>query len=254
MRMLFQSMIIAFSMYSKIPMPKVVWNEKNMKYAFCFFPFVGAVVGLVIYIAASLGLKLGMGKLLFAAIMTVIPILITGGIHVDGFLDTMDALSSYGDREKKLAILKDSNSGAFAIVGAVCYFVLTLGFWSEVKLEVLGVIAIGYALSRTLSGLSIVSFPLARNTGLAATFKNGAHRKCCQIVMLIYLVLEVIIMLYIQPMVAIISLLGVAGVFAYHYYICKTQFGGITGDLAGYFSQNCELMILGVSVIIGYFL
>lgn len=252
--MLIESMIIAFAMYSKIPMPKIDWNEKNMKYAFCFFPVVGVVIGAVIYGVGNLGLKFGMGKFLFAAIMTVIPVMITGGIHLDGFLDTMDAISSYGDREKKLAILKDSNSGAFAVIGGLVYFTLCLGFWSEISREVLGVLGVGYALSRTLSGLSIVSFPLAKNTGLAATFQNGAHRKRCKQVMICYLVIEVLLMFYLQPLVAIGLCIGAACMFGYHYYLCKTQFGGITGDLAGYFLQNCELAMLAIATVIGYFL
>ena len=42
---LFRSLAIAISMYSKIPVPIVEWSEKNMKYAMCFFPVVGAVTG-----------------------------------------------------------------------------------------------------------------------------------------------------------------------------------------------------------------
>lgn len=247
-------MIIAFSMYSKIPVPKIEWNEKNMKYAFCFFPVVGIVLGVVSYIVGNIGLSFKMGKILFAAIMTVIPVMISGGIHLDGFLDTMDALSSYGDRDRKLEILKDSNSGAFAVIGGLVYFTLCLGLWSEMSKAALSVVAAGYALSRTLNGLSIVCFPLARNTGLAATFQNGAHRKRCKEVMLIYLIIEVLVMMYLQPIIASCCLVGTLVVFSYHYYVCKVQFGGITGDLAGYFLQNCELVILAAAVFAGYFL
>lgn len=250
--MLVESMIIAFSMYSKIPMPKIEWHEENMKYAFCFFPMVGVVIGLVVYGIGQLGLELKIGKVLFAAIMSVIPVLITGGIHLDGFLDTMDAISSYGDREKRLAILKDSNSGAFAIIGGLVYFMLCLGFWSEIRKEVLAPLAVGYALSRTLSGLSLVTFPLARNTGLAATFQKGAHRKRCQLVMVIYLVIELGLLLYMSPLVGESLLIGALLTFVYHYYICKKHFGGITGDLAGYFLQICELVMLGVAVGVGH--
>ena len=42
-----QSLIIAFAMYSKIPMPWADWNDKNMRYAFCWFPVIGLVIGLV---------------------------------------------------------------------------------------------------------------------------------------------------------------------------------------------------------------
>lgn len=51
---------------------------------------------------------------------TVLPILLTGGIHMDGFMDTMDALHSYQDRERKLEILKDSHVGAFACLSLIC--------------------------------------------------------------------------------------------------------------------------------------
>lgn len=53
---------------------------------------------------------------------------VTGGIHLDGLLDTADALSSYKTKEEKLEILKDSHAGAFAIIIGICWFVLVSGF------------------------------------------------------------------------------------------------------------------------------
>ena len=97
------ALAIAISMYSKIPAPAVDWNDKNMKYAMCFFPVVGVVTGLLQFGAGyALLTYTSCGKLLFAAVMTLIPVLVTGGIHLDGYADTIDALSSWGDREKKL--------------------------------------------------------------------------------------------------------------------------------------------------------
>ena len=61
-----------------------------------------------------------------------VPLLVTGGIHLDGFMDTTDARSSYGDMEKKLAILKDSHVGAFAVIGCSFYLILSAGAWSEI--------------------------------------------------------------------------------------------------------------------------
>ena len=102
--MLIQSMIIAFSMYSKIPMPRVEWNKRNMKYALCFFPFIGVIIGLVMSGGLWFLREYQFGAFFTACIATVIPVLITGGIHLDGYLDTIDALNSYGDREKRLEI------------------------------------------------------------------------------------------------------------------------------------------------------
>ena len=114
---LLNAMIIAIAMYSKIPMPRVDWNEKNMRYAMCFFPLVGVIIGVWEIVAGNLiTVWKGEGTFFYAVVLTLIPVFITGGIHLDGFADTMDAKSSYGDREKKLQILKDPHTGAFAII------------------------------------------------------------------------------------------------------------------------------------------
>ena len=112
-----EPMIVAFSMYSKIPMPRIEWNKENMKYTMCFFPLIGVVTGVLIYLAGmfldgNIFPKVNSGRLMFAAVMTLIPVFVSGGIHLDGFMDTMDALGSWGDKEKKLEILKDSHNGA----------------------------------------------------------------------------------------------------------------------------------------------
>ena len=109
-----------------------------MKYAMCFFPVVGVITGLL---QAGIGYLIlqytSCGKLFFAAVMTLIPVLVTGGIHLDGYADTIDALSSYGDREKKLQILKDPHTGAFAVIGLCVYFVAVLALWGEADVRML---------------------------------------------------------------------------------------------------------------------
>ena len=250
---LLQSMIIAFSMYSKIPMPRVEWQEKNMKYAMCFFPLIGAVIGTCVFLVGNGILRGNFGILFFAGAMTLLPILITGGIHMDGFLDTMDALSSYGDREKKLAILKDSHAGAFAIIGMGCYLVWSAAVWSEVKAEMLPVIGCGYVLSRALSGFSVVTFPAARSSGLVKTFQDGAHKTRVRIVMLFWMTASAAGMLFCDRIQGAAAILCGAGVFLYYRHICRKQFGGITGDLAGYFLQVCELVMLTGIVVSGHF-
>ena len=89
-----KSIIVAFSMYSKIPMPQVEWSEKSMRYYMCFFPAVGAVIGLCVVGGYFLMEKLKMSQSAAAAILTALPVLLNGGIHMDGFMDTMDAKSS----------------------------------------------------------------------------------------------------------------------------------------------------------------
>ena len=94
---LLNAMIIAIAMYSKIPMPRVDWNEKNMRYAMCFFPLVGVIIGVLEIVAGNLiTVWKGEGTFFYAVVLTLIPVFITGGIHLDGFADTMDARRPVG--------------------------------------------------------------------------------------------------------------------------------------------------------------
>ena len=112
------SLWIAFRTYSRIPVPEAEWTEDNMKYAMCFFPLVGVVIGGAEFLWMFLAGLLDCPMILRAAIASLLPLLITGAIHMDGFMDTADALSSHKDRETMLQILKDSHTGAFAVICA----------------------------------------------------------------------------------------------------------------------------------------
>ena len=108
MKKFYHSFLIAFSMYSKIPMPQCEWNEENMAYAMCFFPWIGVAIGGVTWLWGTFGTYLGLSSAFYTVILTLIPWFLTGGIHLDGLLDTADAMSSWQERERRLEILKDS--------------------------------------------------------------------------------------------------------------------------------------------------
>ncbi len=251
MKNLIQSLVIAFSMYSKIPMPKVDWNEKNMRYALCFFPVVGIVIGIITYIIGQLLFLSSCNGLFRAVVMTLLPLLISGGIHMDGFMDTMDALASYGDREKKLRILKDSHAGAFAIIGFGCYCLWSLAIWSQVTPEMLGIIAGVFVISRSLSGFSIVTFPPAREDGLARTFQDGAHKKKVAVTMMIFLIAIFVCLFWQNWLLTIGATVAVLCVFVGYKKMSAKQFGGVTGDLAGFFLMLAELLMITGIIVAG---
>lgn len=253
-----RSFIIAFSMYSKIPMPRVQWTKESMQYAFCFFPLVGAVEGILIWAVGTFLFPLrDAGRLpaLFPAVcLTMLPLLVTGGIHMDGFLDTTDALHSYGEKEKKLAILKDPHTGAFAVIGAICYLLWNMAVWSVAGKKVLPVMAAGYVLSRTLSGLSVTIGKGAKKEGLAASFREAAREKAVWISTGIYLMVCTGFLLAACGWIPFaVMALTAALVYGYYLRMADREFGGITGDLAGYFLQVFELTVLTVITIWGFF-
>ena len=88
MKSLWNSFKAAFAMFSKIPMPMVDWKKENIKYMMCFFPFVGTAIGILTWLAGGvLGVHVALEPFFLAVILTVIPVFVTGGIHVDGLLD-----------------------------------------------------------------------------------------------------------------------------------------------------------------------
>ena len=243
------SFFIALSMYSRIPVPRVDWEKENMRYAMCFFPMIGVVIGAVMYLAGWLLDKTSVGGLFRGVVFTMIPIIITGGIHMDGFMDTMDALGSWGDREKKLEILKDSHAGAFAILGMGCYLMWSVAVWSELPAEVLRVCGVSFVLSRALSGFSVVTFSAARNSGLLKMFQDGAQKKVVRITMCLYVAAAVIMMAVMNARAMTGAVTGVMIAFLYYIVVSRKQFGGVTGDLAGFFLETAELaMFTGILV------
>ena len=189
--------------------------------------------------------------LLFSVAMTLIPVLITGGIHLDGFADTVDAMSSYAERERRLEILKDPHTGAFAIIGLCCYFLANIGIWSEIGEKKLLVACCIFAFSRAMSGLAVVSFKAAKNSGLLRTFQDGAAKRRVRVVMMLWAVLTAFILLKISPAAGTAALAMGIAIYVYYYLFNRKYFGGTTGDLAGYFLQLCELGMLAGIMLAG---
>lgn len=238
-------LLIALAMYSKIPVPKTEWTDDGMKYALCFFPVVGLVEGVLFAAIWYLLQCLEFGTFFQAAVLTALPVLITGGIHMDGFLDTMDALSSWQPRERKLEILKDSHTGAFAIIGGSLYFLLYAGGISEIRhMRTAVLVSLSFLLSRIFSAGSLSLLKSAKKDGLAYTFMSATHKSRTRVALMFELALTGAVMLLVEPVAAGI-MMGLAVVsWLYYWKMSYRQFGGITGDLAGFFLQVCELMML----------
>ena len=260
------SCIIAISMYSKIPMPNVEWSEDRMRYVMCFFPLVGivqgAALGLWLHFALDvLNLSVGAAALTGAAI----PLLVTGGIHMDGFLDTMDAIHSYGDRSRKLEILKDPHLGAFAVISFGVYMMLYLGVFHEYLSLVLredrgdryflyAVPCLVFVMERAFSGLSVLSFPSAKKDGLAASFAQAAEKKTDRMGMMLWPLATGAVSWLLGGLswllAAAVFFVLLLILFVWFYRWSKKQFGGITGDLAGFYLQAGELVCLIAALVL----
>ena len=246
------SLCIAFQTYSRIPVPQAEWTEKNMKYAMCFFPLVGAVIAGIEFLWRFLAGLLDCGNILYAAIACAIPLLITGGIHMDGFCDTVDALSSHQTRERKLEILKDSHTGAFAVIFTGVWLMVDFACFTGIdNYHSLWILGFGFVLSRALSGLAVVRFRNARGSGMLNTFSDAAQKHQVQITMLCWIAAAAAGMILLGGIRGLIAAAANGLIFGYYRYLSYRQFGGITGDLAGWFLQMAELgtaLVLALSL------
>lgn len=254
MKAFWNNLIVAFAMYSKIPMPNVELTEENMKYSLCFFPLIGVVIGGILCGWRVAYPYLCNGDLLPAVVFTIVPVVISGGIHVDGFIDTVDAICSKKPMERKLEILKDIHTGSFAIIITLAYFCVALGIWSEMPIDAVPVLAVGFVMSRALSVLAVLIFPHAKTCKRPIEIKDASQRRLIGIVMAGYIVVCALLMCYFEPMYGSIGVLGAALSFAYYYYTSKKHFGGITGSVGGFFVQVCEIVIPCVVLIAWKFL
>ena len=235
---LLKALIISFSMYSGIPMPQFEWKEEDMKYMLCFFPWIGAVIGAGIVLWFMLCKQAELGMLCYTMGGAAIPLLITGGFHVDGFMDTMDAFHSYQPKEKKLEILKDSHIGAFSVIMLALYGLIYLGAFSEIGLE---------------SGLciAVVTFHSAKSDGLLYLFASRAQKRIVKASLYVQGILCIAFMLWQSPLPGGAAVLAALLIFAYYHHRTKKELGGITGDTAGWFVLLCEEVVMVVVAVVG---
>ena len=241
MKSLWNNFKVAFAMFSKIPMPRADWTKENMKYMFCFFPFIGTVIGVLTVAVAYAGRRFGYQPGFVTALLVLVPVFVTGGIHVDGLLDTSDALSSWQERSRRLEILKDSHAGAFAIIMGCSYFVLALGVWSEMDLKVLPVAGLIFVVSRTLSSLALSTFPKANKSGSLSMFSDAAQKRILLITLALWLIVCAGVGICLDWKQTLLIFVTAAVVYGCYYRLAMKQFGGTTGDIAGFFTQICEL-------------
>lgn len=249
-----KSAVIAFAMYSKIPMPQFEWKEEDMKYVIIFFPWVGIIIGAVVYGWAYVCDRLQIGTLAFSLVGVAIPLVLSGGIHVDGFMDTMDAFHSYQEREKKLEILKDAHIGAFSVIQLAVFGLLYVAAFSEItRLDVMLGVTAGFYLSRILSGIAVVSFRCAKKEGLLYLFSSRAHEKIVKVALYVQLAVCIVFLWYKLGLLGVILTAGSLLMFAYYHHRAYRELGGITGDTAGYFVTMCEgvfvLLAAGYTII-----
>ena len=242
------SLCAAFSMFSALPAPQVPWEKEKIRYMLACLPFVGVVIGAAEWLWLRLCLWLSLGTVLTAAGFTLIPILLTGGIHLDGFMDTVDALKSHAAPEMKRAILKDPHAGAFAIIGLGCYLLAYYALCHDLARGNILLLGLAHVMSRSLSTVSGTLLPTRPGEGTLNFFHQAADTKAGALAVL-WVVLSTAALAAVGHLTGGIMALGALATLLLVRRMAMKQFEGMSGDIAGFQLQTAELVMLALMVL-----
>ncbi len=247
LRMTAKSVAVAFSMFSAVPMPQLAWDKDSMRLMLIAFPLVGLLIGLFAWGCSQMSAALGLSSLVRALVLTALPLLVTGGIHLDGFCDTWDALASHREPKDMRRILKDPHIGAFGTMHLALLLLATFVLWTELPSVPPACLILPYALSRSLSGFSVAAFPLAPHDGLARSFAEASDRTIVRWGCALIATATSAVLAFTGGWSMIIA---AALTFAWYRFVVVRQFGGLSGDLCGWYVQTSELWMLASIYIV----
>ena len=242
MKKLLNAINMAVSMFTVIPLPKQIWDEEAGKYIMRVYPLVGFIVGLIWYCVYKIFYFIGAAPMITAAILVAVPFLLTGFIHLDGYMDVCDALLSRRPKEVKLRILKDSTVGAFSVIALALLFLLEFAAMSTFISEGLNPIVLIFIpiISRCISAYSLLTKESIGESYYGKLFKEGTSKVDKNIIIFIYLIACILLYLVGNKFLIMALVMGITGYILVEN--CNKEFDGINGDVAGYTLVLSELL------------
>lgn len=122
-----KAFFMCLGMFTALPTVYRPWDEDLRSLMIACLPAAGLLLGALTLAAGAILRALHVPDALLAAILVTLPILLTGGIHMDGFMDTSDAILSWRPLEKRLEILKDPHTGSFAVIAVAALLLMSYG-------------------------------------------------------------------------------------------------------------------------------
>ncbi|AOZ92138.1 adenosylcobinamide-GDP ribazoletransferase [Paenibacillus crassostreae] len=265
MRNWIQAAAAAFQFLSRFPVrANLDYSDTLFRQSVKFYPLVGAAIGLVVWIAA-LGFTFLLPPLPAAVLILILWVGLTGGLHLDGWMDTADGILSYRPREQILEIMKDSRVGAMGVLACVLLLMLKLSLIYSLIVDGLdcsGLLLLPLIWSRWFMVHAMSSWPKARGKdGLAGKF-IGLDKAQIGATLVIALVLSGVVA-SIAPLIMMdrytwtIALLGWVtlplSVWATGMWVARKMnatLGGLTGDTYGALNELLEVVALLMLVLL----
>lgn len=226
------------------------WTAEDFGRSTRFFPLVGIILGFIYMLAAVLIFNICQPHVA-VSLLLVLTIAMTGGLHYDGFMDTMDGLLSARSRERMLEIMKDSRVGSYGALAVICLIMLQWSFLRDIEADLLCMaVFLMPVIGRMAMVMVIAAFPYARPQGLGKAFADMADRRTL-IIAGLTTVAAILPWAFLSLAVASLLVgLSFAWIFG-HYGVRKL--GGLTGDLYGAIELGTETVVLGTFCLGGTF-
>lgn len=221
-------------------------NAKSATIMYGAIPLIGLGIGALQAIFLTVNdTYFSLSPLFTAILMVVIHFLATGGLHMDGVVDTGDAYFSYRDQKKRLEILDDPRIGAFGAMTLVLFVILKIGILYELLLRGIPfhyIILVPF-ISRQAVILVFITTNPSKETGIASYFKKTVNEQTLLWMTITYFIVILALAITLQNWILLILcgvLLAFTGVYRSW---AKRNFGGISGDLLGAIFEWAELVL-----------
>lgn len=235
--------VIALTFLTRIPLPQpkdVSAEEFNRSYR--FYPLVGLVIGLILWLLAK-ALFPYYPPLVLGALLLASQLILTGGIHLDGFMDSMDGLLSARSPERVLEIMKDSRVGAHASMALLGLLLLKFSLLASLTSSLLSILIVMPMLSRWVFQIGVIGFPYARSQGLG----KGAHEATRWIPFVLSGIIVCGISFFLTGFAGLIAVGATILTITLFASRVSSYLGGLTGDLYGALIEVSEVICLLVA-------
>jgi adenosylcobinamide-GDP ribazoletransferase len=246
MRKFLNNFLLFIQFFTRIPINKNLQCEKeNFREGAIFFPVIGLIIGSIQF-ALALGLRRWIPINILSALVVLVPVIITGALHLDGLGDLCDGFYAFkGGKDKIIEIMKDSTIGTFACAAIIFDVLLKYTIIENlIAYRVLNFIIIIPVISRFTIVLIAYIGKNAKETGTGNIFIGNINRKVLIKTLLVTATSSFICIGFIRTLVVII--LGSFVTILFNKY-CKFKIDGLTGDLLG---ANNEIIEIVVGIIL----
>lgn len=255
MKKLLTGLIMCFSMFSVLPMPTNVWDDELRRRMLRHFPFLGIALGAIIALIVW-GLRAILpNNMIAAAIVAALPVLLSGAIHLDGYMDVSDAVLSRRPKEERLKILKDPHCGAFAVIAAAMLFIFMLAGAYEAFSSPAAPVVFAFipAVSRACALIAVSTVKPLEHSQYSAPQKSRADA-VCGFIWLFVIFAGAVACFALSPTLAtgfgaLACCLATALGYGAALLWAAKSLGGISGDVSGFaltVGEAAGLIMLGI--------